>query len=78
MHLPQNLSPVPFRIKRIPAIYLGKTPTDKYISSRKFRPVAARMERLDLSVRVASFTLGVERQGVFHHSQSDTNRLTEA
>ena len=81
----QNLSPVPFRIKQIPdpsAFWMGKTPIDKYISKSEvmsFAPVVARMERFDfnVSVRVASFTLGVEREGVFHHSQSDTNRLTE-
>ena len=81
----QNLKPVPFRIKRIPdpsTFWIGKTPNDKYISKSEvmsFAPVRAHMERFDfdLSVRVASFTLGVERQGVFKYLQSDSNRITE-
>ena len=81
----KSLPPKTFRVKRIPdpsTYWTGKTPTDKYISKSEvmsFAPVAARMERFDfdLSVRVASFTLGVERQGMFQYSQSDTNRITE-
>lgn len=74
-----------FRIKRIPnpsLFWAGKTPTDKYITKAEvlsLSPVAARMEGFDFEVqlRVVTFWLGVERQGVFKYFQSDTNRLTE-
>lgn len=81
----QNLSPVTFRIKRIPdpkVNWLGHSSTDPYISNHEvmaFAPINVRMENFDffVSPRVAAFTLGVERQGVFKYLQSDSNRITE-
>ena len=81
----KSLPPKTFRVKRIPdpkVNWLGHSSTDPYIRKPEvmaFAPINVRMENFDfdLSIRVASFTLGVERQGLFKYLQSDSNRITE-
>ena len=79
------LSPVPFRIRRIPdpeLKWVGHTAEDQFIwraSMLSFASVAVTMSNFDFDVdmQVVTFWLGVERGGEFRYFRSDNFFLTE-
>ena len=79
------LSPVPFRIQRIPNPELkwaGHTAQDQFIwraSMLSFAPVAVAMSNFefDVDMKVVTFWLGIERGGEFRYFRSDNLFLTE-
>ena len=79
------LSPVPFRIRRIPdpeLKWVGHTAEDQFIwraSMLSFASVAVAMSNFDFDVdmQVVTFWLGVERGGEFRYFRSDNFFLTE-
>lgn len=79
------LSPVPFRIQRIPdpeLFWIGKTALDRFIRKAEIlsmAPVGAAMSNFDfeVNVRVTSFWLGIERNDEFRYYRSDNQYLTE-
>ena len=79
------LSPVPFRIQRIPNPELkwaGHTAQDQFIwraSMLSFAPVAVAMSNFefDVDMKVVTFWLGIERGGEFRYFRSNNLFLTE-